>query len=66
MKKTMLAVALMIATGLGLFAQSAEYTALLKKGKDYEAKKQYASALREIALEVEPVQKCCNSGYEGK
>ena len=34
MKKTMLAVALMIATGLGLFAQSAEYTALLKKGKD--------------------------------
>lgn len=59
MKKTMLAVALMIATGLGLFAQSAEYTALLKKGKDYEAKKQYASALGTYwdAVAAEPTEK---------
>lgn len=59
MKKTMLAVALMIATGLGLFAQSAEYAALLKKGKDYEAKKQYASALGTYwdAVAAEPTEK---------
>ena len=59
MKKTMLAVALMIATGLGLFAQSAEYAALLKKGKDYEAKKQYASALGTYwdAVAAEPIEK---------
>lgn len=59
MKKTMLAVALMIATGLGLFAQSAEYAALLKKGKDYEAKKQYASALGTYwdAIAAEPTEK---------
>lgn len=59
MKKTMLAVALMIATGLCLFAQSAEYTALLKKGKDYEAKKQYASALGTYwdAVAAEPTEK---------
>lgn len=59
MKKTMLVVALMIATGLGLFAQSAEYAALLKKGKDYEAKKQYASALGTYwdAVAAEPTEK---------
>lgn len=59
MRFSKLAVALMIATGLGLFAQSAEYAALLKKGKDYEAKKQYASALGTYwdAVAAEPTEK---------
>ena len=34
-----------LALSLAVFAQSAEYKALLKKAKNYEAKKQYASAL---------------------
>ena len=59
MKKIALAVAVMLAAGLGVFAQSAEYTVLVKKAKDYEAKKQYASALGIYwdAVAAEPSEK---------
>ena len=40
-----LAVVFVFVAGCALFAQTAEYTTLLKKAKDYEAKKMYASAL---------------------
>ena len=44
MKRVLIAMAL-LAAGVLVRAQSAEYAALLKKGREYEAKKQYTSAL---------------------
>ena len=45
MKKLISVFALCALFCCGIFAQSDEYTTLLKKAKDYEEKKMYASAL---------------------
>lgn len=54
-----LAVVFVFVAGCALFAQTAEYTTLLKKAKDFEEKKLYASALCTYydALEADPSQK---------
>lgn len=59
MKKILLTVVVILTIGLGAFAQNAEYTALLKKAKEYETKKLYVSAMGTYwdAIVTEPTEK---------
>ena len=57
--KKIVGLAVVFVAGCALFAQTAEYTTLLKKAKDYEEKKLYASALGTYwdAVAAEPSEK---------